>query len=125
MKQVSKEDLDLLADETRAIAFLATIMPDGSPQVTPVWFNTDGEHILVNSARGRVKDRNMRHRPHVAVALMAMDDPYRYVQIRGKVVEISEIGAAEHIHALSIKYRGRRFDIPAGQIRVMYKIKPI
>ena len=125
MKQVSEADLDLLADETRAIAFLATIMPDGSPQVTPVWFNTDGEHILINSAKGRVKDRNMRRYPHVALALMAMDDPYRYVQIRGKVVEISEVNAAEHIHTLSLKYRGRRFDIPAGQIRVMYKIKPI
>jgi len=125
MKQVSEADLDLLADETRAIAFLATIMPDGSPQVTPVWFNTDGEHILINSAKGRVKDRNMRRYPHVALALMAMDDPYRYVQIRGKVVKISEVNAAEHIHTLSLKYRGLRFDIPAGQTRVIYKIKPI
>ena len=125
MKQVSEADLDLLADETRAIAFLATIMPDGTPQVTPLWFNTDGEHILINSAKGRVKDRNMRRYPHVALALMAMDDPYRYVQIRGKVVEISEVDAAEHIDTLSLKYRGRRFDIPAGQTRVIYKIKPI
>ena len=125
MKQVSEADLDLLMDETRAMAFLATIMPDGSPQVTPVWFNTDGEHILVNSAKGRVKDRNMRRRPHVALDLMAMDDPYRYVQIRGEVVEITEVNAVEHIHALSMKYRGRRFEIPSGQTRVTYKIKPI
>ena len=124
MKQVPETERDLLADETKAFAFLATLMPDGSPQVTPVWFNTDGEHILVNSARGRVKDRNMRQRPQVALTLMSMADPYRYVQIRGEVVEISEVDAADHIHALSMKYRGRPFDIPAGQVRVIYKIRP-
>jgi len=124
MKQVPETERDLLADETKAFAFLATLMPDGSPQVTPVWFNTDGEHILVNSARGRVKDRNMRKRPQVALTLMSMADPYRYVQIRGEVVEISEVDAADHIHALSMKYRGRPFDIPAGQVRVIYKIRP-
>lgn len=124
MKQVPETERDLLADETKAFAFLATLMPDGSPQVTPVWFNTDGEHILVNSARGRVKDRNMRKRPQVALTLMSMADPYRYVQIRGEVVEISEVDAADHIHALSMKYRGRPFDIPAGQVRVIYKVRP-
>ncbi|HAY85132.1 MAG TPA: PPOX class F420-dependent oxidoreductase [Chloroflexi bacterium] len=124
MKQVPETERDLLADETKAFAFLATLMSDGSPQVTPVWFNTDGEHILVNSARGRVKDRNMRQRPQVALTLMSMADPYRYVQIRGEVVEISEVDAADHIHALSMKYRGRPFDIPAGQVRVIYKIRP-
>ena len=124
MTQVPETERDLLADETKAFAFLATLMPDGSPQVTPVWFNTDGEHILVNSARGRVKDRNMRKRPQVALTLMSMADPYRYVQIRGEVVEISEVDAADHIHALSMKYRGRPFDIPAGQVRVIYKIRP-
>ena len=124
MKQVPETERDLLADETKAFAFLATLMPDGSPQVTPVWFNTDGEYILVNSARGRVKDRNMRKRPQVALTLMSMADPYRYVQIRGEVVEISEVDAADHIHVLSMKYRGRPFDIPAGQVRVIYKIRP-
>jgi len=124
MKQVPKTYHDLLADETRAMAFLATLMPDGSPQVTPVWFNTDGETLWINSAKGRVKDRNMRQRPQVAVTLMAMDDPYRYVQIRGVVVEITEQGADEHIHTLSMKYRSRQFDIPAGETRVIYKIKP-
>lgn len=124
MKQVPKTYHDLLTDETRAMAFLATLMPDGSPQVTPVWFNTDGETLWINSAKGRVKDRNMRQRPQVAVTLMAMDDPYRYVQIRGVVVEITEQGADEHIHTLSMKYRSRQFDIPAGETRVIYKIKP-
>lgn len=124
MNLVPKTYLDLLADETKAMAFLATLMPDGSPQVTPLWFNTDDETIWINSAKGRVKDRNMRQRPQVALTLMAMEDPYRYVQIRGEVVEITEEGGDEHIDALSMKYRGRRFEIPAGETRVIYKIKP-
>ena len=125
MKSVPASMQDLLKDDTRAIAFLATLMPDGSPQVTPVWFNTDGEYLLVNSAKGRVKDINMRSRPQVAVSIMAMNDLYRYIQLRGEVVEIDEPGGADHIHALSQKYRGRLYDIPDGEIRVRYKIKPM
>ena len=123
MKSVPVHLHDLLADETRAIAFLATLMPDGSPQLTPVWFNTEGEFLLVNSAKGRVKDKNMRARPQVAVSIMAMNDMYRYVQLRGEVVEIDEQGGADHIHALSQKYRGQMYQIPEGEIRVTYKIK--
>ncbi len=124
MKQVPDRLRSLLDDETRSIAFLATLMPDGSPQVTPVWFNTDGEYLLVNSAKGRVKDRNMRARPQVAVSIMSMDDVYEYIQIRGEVVEIDEENGAAHIHALSQKYRGRPYQIPDGEIRVTYRIKP-
>ena len=124
MKQVPDSLQDLLADETRAFAFLATSMPDGTPQVTPVWFNTDGEFLLVNSARGRVKDRNMRARPQVAVTIISPEDMYRYVQIRGEVVEIDKAGGAAHIHQLSQKYRGKPYDIPEGQVRVTYKIQP-
>ena len=80
LKEVPENFLDLLADETRAFAYLATVMKDGSPQVTPVWFNTDGEYILVNSAKGRVKDRNMRKRPQVALAIADPKNPYRYMQ---------------------------------------------
>ena len=123
MKSVPADLRDLLADETRSIAFLATLMPDGSPQLTPVWFNTEGEYLLVNSAKGRVKDKNMRARPQVAVSIMAMNDMYRYIQLRGEVVEIDEEGGADHIHALSQKYRGQMYDIPAGETRVTYKIK--
>ncbi|KAA3647102.1 MAG: PPOX class F420-dependent oxidoreductase [Chloroflexi bacterium] len=116
---------ELLADETKAYAFLATLMPDGSPQVTPVWFNTDGEHILVNSAKGRVKDKNMRARPQVAVTIMNLDDAYDYAAVRGQVVEITEEGAREHINALSKKYRGKDvYGGPEGETRVIYKIKP-
>lgn len=124
MKSIPQEYNDLLKDETKAFAFLATSMPDGRPQVTPVWFNTDGEHILVNSAEGRVKDGNMRARPDVAVTLMDLKQPYRYVQVRGRVVEITREGAEEHIHALSRKYHGRDYSIPEGQQRVTYKILP-
>jgi PPOX class probable F420-dependent enzyme len=123
MKQIPDSHRDLLADETKAFAFLATLMPDGSPQVTPVWFNTDGEYLLINSAKGRVKDKNMRARPQVAVTIIAAEDMYRYVQIRGEVVEITEEGGAAHIDQLSQKYRGRPFSIPESQTRVTYKIR--
>jgi PPOX class probable F420-dependent enzyme len=124
LKEVPKGFLDLLADETRAFAYLATTMKDGSPQVTPVWFNTDGEYILVNSAKGRVKDHNMRKRPQAALAIADPKDPYRYLSVRGPVVEITEEGAAEHIDALAKKYRGvNRYPGPRDD-RVIYKIKP-
>jgi len=117
---------DLLADETRAFAYLATLMSDGSPQVTPIWFNTDGKHILINSAHGRVKDRNMRARSQVALVIADPKNPYRYVQIRGRVVEITPEGADAHIDALSDKYTGnpKYQGRSAGQQRITYKILP-
>jgi PPOX class probable F420-dependent enzyme len=115
---------DLLADEKKAFMYLATTMPNGTPQVTPIWFNYDGAHILINSARGRVKDRNMVARPHVACLIADPNDPYRYLQIRGTVTAITEEGADEHIRDLALKYRGTRaFDI-GGATRVTYKIRP-
>jgi len=125
MNNIPEKFQDLLKDETKAFAFLGTSMPDGSPQVTPVWFNTDGEHILINSADGRQKDRNMRARPRVAVTLMDPKEPYRYLQIRGEVVDVTAEGGDAHIHALSRKYRGEDYVIPDGQVRVIYKIKPL
>lgn len=124
MKQVPESMEYLLKDETKAMAFLATLMPDGSPQVTPLWFSTDGEFILINTAKGRVKDKNMRARPEVALVIMKTNEPYRYLQIRGEVVEITEENADALIHALSQKYHGRPFTIPKGQVRVTYKIRP-
>jgi PPOX class probable F420-dependent enzyme len=125
-KKISDEYRDLFEDETRAFAFLGTIMHDGSPQVTPVWFNTDGENILINSARGRVKDRNMRARPQVALAIVDPQDPYRYVQVRGKVVELNEEVGDEHIDALAAKYINQQ-EYPwkaPGEVRVRYTILP-
>ncbi len=124
MNLIPESHRDLLEDEKRAFAYLATLMPKGSPQVTPVWFNTDGLHILINTAEGRVKDRNMRARPQVAACIADPDDPYRYLQIRGRVVDVTTEGAVQHINDLSQKYHGRPYDLQPGQVRVIYKIMP-
>ncbi len=124
MEHIPDSKQYLLKDETRAFAFLATLMPDGSPQVTPLWFNTDGEHILINSAKGRVKDLNMRARPQVALTIMALDKPYDYLQIRGEVVEITEEGGFDHINELARKYGRYPFGGPRSDVRVTYKILP-
>ena len=117
---------DLLTDETKAIAFLATIMPDGSPQVTPIWFNTDGDYILINTVKGRTKDRNMRARPQIALAIMDPNSVYRYMQIRGQVSDITEENAREHINILAGKYMDDAYfelNTP-DEVRVIYKIMP-
>jgi PPOX class probable F420-dependent enzyme len=124
MKSIPAKYYDLLKDETKAYLFLATTMPGGSPQVTPVWFSADETHILVNTAKGRVKDRNMRARPQVALVIQDPSTPYRYLQIRGRVDEITEAGGDEHINALSLKYDGKPWKKVAGQIRVIFKISP-
>lgn len=114
---------DLL--QKKAFAHLATVMPDGSPQVTPVWFDYDGTHIRINSAEGRWKDKNMRKRPQVALEILDPDNPYRYIQLRGKVVEITKEGADAHIDSLAKKYLDREkypFRQP-GEVRVTYKIQ--
>jgi PPOX class probable F420-dependent enzyme len=117
---------DLLEDEKRAFLDLATTMPDGSPQVTPVWFNHDGDTLLINSAKGRVKDHNMRTHPEVACLIVDPDNPYRYVQIMGRVEEIVEDKAVaeKHINDLNEKYHGKR-GYPIGDAeRVQYRIRP-
>lgn len=114
--------LDLF--EKRSFAYLSTLMPSGSPQVTPVWVDYDGTHVLVNSARGRQKDRNMRGRPQVALCIADPDNPYRYLAVRGTVVTVTEEGATEHIDRLAGRYTGRdRYVGPPGT-RVIYKIRP-
>ena len=117
---------DLLRDETKAFAYLATIMPDGSPQVTPLWFNTDNEHILINSAQGRVKDRNMRGNPHVAMCIVDPANPYRYVAIRGMVTEITQEGADQLIDKLAKKYMNvEKYPYRSpDEVRVIYRISP-
>lgn len=117
---------DLLTDEKKAFVYLATLMSDGTPQVTPVWFNTDGKHILINSAAGRIKDKNMRARPNVALCIADPADPYHYIQIHGKVVEFTTEGADTHIDALAFKYTGKK-KYPwrkPEEHRVTYKILP-
>ena len=114
-EQVPEKYADLL--KKKAFANLGTLMQDGSPQVTPVWVDYDGKHVRVNSALGRVKDKNIRRDP---------ENPYRYVEIRGKVVDITQNGADEHINSLSQKYLGNPvypYRKP-GEVRVLYKIEP-
>lgn len=125
MKKIPDSHLDLLKDETKAIAFLATIMKDGSPQVTPVWFNFDGEFIYINSAEGRIKDRNMRSRPVIAITIQDPANPYRYLQLRGRVITFSHDGADDHIDALSFKYTGKpQYEWRNGnEKRIKYKIQ--
>jgi PPOX class probable F420-dependent enzyme len=116
--------LDLFKPETRAHLFLATMMADGSPQVTPVWFDNDGEHILVNTNEGRVKDRNMKVRPRVAMVIQDPADPFRYLQIRGEVVGYTREGADEHIDLLCRRYRAKPWNYRPGQKRIIFKIRP-
>ena len=112
--------------EKKTFANLATVMPDGSPQVTPVWIDFDGKHVLVNSARGRQKDQNMKRDSSVALALSDPENPYRYLEVRGRVVEITEEGASEHIDKMARKYLGaeKYTNRKPGEVRVLYKIAP-
>lgn len=125
ISSVPESHRDLLTDEARAFAVLATTMPDGSPQATLVWFDTDGANFRVNTARGRIKERNMSARPHVALVILDPRVPSRYLQVRGTVTGSSEQDAREHIDNLSRKYTGdSHFAVPAGQIRVTFTIRP-
>ena len=109
-----------------AFAHLATCMADGSPQVTPVWVDYDGSHVRVNSAKGRLKDKNMRRDKRVALSIQDPENAYRYIAVRGEIVEITEQGADAHIDALAKKYLGKdRYPFRGpGEVRVIYKIRP-
>jgi hypothetical protein len=125
MATIPDQYLDLL-QQKKAFASLATVMPDGSPQVTPVWFDYGNGIIRVNTAKGRVKQRNMKEGSPVALSIMDPDNPYRYLQVRGKVTRMTEQGANAHIDSLAKKYLGKDkypFAQP-GEVRVMYEITP-
>jgi len=116
---------DLLTQEKKAFATIATVQPDGSPQVTPVWFDYTEGKVRVNVAKGRVKVRNMAEGARVALAILDPDNAYRYVQVRGTVTRVTEDGARAHIDALSRKYIGK--DYPWSQpdeVRVLFEITP-
>jgi PPOX class probable F420-dependent enzyme len=119
---IPEQYMDLI--QNPAVASLATIMKDGSPHVTPVWFDYDGVHVRINSAKGRVKDRNMRNNPKVALCILDPKNHYRYLEIRGRVAEISEDGADEHIDHLAKKYLNvdKYPQRSADEIRVRYLI---
>lgn len=117
--------LDLLSDEARALLYLATTMPDGSPQLTPVWFSIEDENVLINTNEGRIKDKNMKVRPRVAMVIQDPQDQDRYLGIRGEVLEATREGADEHINRLSLKYYNRPWTYREGQRRIIYRIKPL
>ncbi len=115
-----------LVQRKASFANLATIMPDGTPQVTPVWFDYANGKIRVNSVKGRVKTRNMQKGAPVALSILDPDNPYRYIQIRGRVEHVTEDGASAHIDSLAKKYLGKDkypFGQP-GEVRVLFEIEP-
>lgn len=113
------------------VVSLATVNPDGQPQVTPVWVDYDGEHLLVNTARGRQKDRNMTERPLVTVLAIDPTNPYRWMEIRGKVVAQTEDGAVEFMDRMAKLYFGRdkyyagpNAENAGKETRILYSIQP-
>jgi PPOX class probable F420-dependent enzyme len=122
---IPERSLDLLSPEKKAFAALALTLADGSPQVTPIWFDWDGTHIILNTARGRVKDKVMHRGGNIALLIVDPSDPYRYLQIRGRVVDETEEGAFDVICDLNLKYRGNRnYPRRPGEVRVTYKVLP-
>jgi len=126
MATIPEKYLDLL-EQKKAFANLATTMPDGSPQVTPVWFDYKDGIVRVNTAKGRVKARTLKPGAAVALAIMDPDNPYRYIQVRGHVRRVTEEGAAAHIDSLAKKYLGQDkypFGQP-GEVRLTCDIEPM
>jgi len=124
MATIPASHADLLTKP--AFANLATLNPDGSPQVTPVWVDFDGSHVIVNTARGRVKAKNLAREPRVALAIADPENPYRYLGIQGRVVEMTEQGGDAHIDKMAKKYLGKD-SYPArkaGEVRIVVKIEP-
>lgn len=115
-----------LLDEPN-LAHFATLMKDGSPQSTPLWVEYDGEYILVNTAEGRQKPRNVRRDPRVTLSVVDRNAPTKYVEIRGRVVDLIHEGAYDHLTKLALKYAGPRARNPSpdGEIRVIVKIEPL
>ncbi|WP_276260853.1 PPOX class F420-dependent oxidoreductase [Haloglomus litoreum] len=123
MTEIPAEYMDLF--ETRSFAFVATLLPDGAPHVTPTWVDFDGEHVLVNTIRDNRKDRNIRKDPRITLAIADPENPYRYLSVRGEVIERREDGAREHLDQLAERYTGEaKYPGPGGQERVVLVIRP-
>jgi PPOX class probable F420-dependent enzyme len=122
--ELSQNLLELL--NRPSTCYIATTMADGSPQLTQTWVDTDGEHILINSVQGFLKVRNIERDPRVAVAVSDPDNPRRYFQVRGRVVDLTTESGAEHIEKLSQKYLGTPYPWFGGrdQVRVIITIEP-
>lgn len=124
MMQLTDELLTLLRKPS--ICYIATTMADGSPQLTQTWVDTDGRHVLINSVQGYVKMQNIARDPRVAVTISAPDNPSRYFQVRGRVVNVTTEGAVDHIELLAQKYLGTAYPWYGGrdQVRAMIVIEP-
>ncbi|MSO57095.1 MAG: PPOX class F420-dependent oxidoreductase [Acidobacteria bacterium] len=125
MATIPATHADLLNTKV-AFAQLATLNANGSPQVTPVWVDFDGTNILVNTAKGRVKAKNLEREKRVALSIQDPENPYRYLGVQGRVVEITEAGADAHIDKMAKKYMGKDsypFRTP-GEVRLIVKIVP-
>jgi len=124
MVKLTEEILALLRQPSTC--YIATLMKDGSPQVTQTWVDTDGEHVIINSVQGFVKLKNIKRDPRVAVVISAPDSPTRYFQIRGRVIKMTTDGGAEHIEKISQKYTGKPYSWYGGreQVRVIITIEP-
>src|SRR6476620_5778893 len=124
MATIPASHADLL--EKKAFANLSTLNADGSPQVTPVWVDYDGTNVMVNTARGRVKTKNLEREPRVALSIADPENPYRYLGIQGRVVEMTDQGGDAHIDKMAKKYLGKD-SYPArkaGEVRLVVKIAP-
>ena len=124
MGQNSIPDSHLDLFRKKAFANLATLMPNGSPQVTPVWVDYDGRHVLINTAEGRQKDKNLQRDGRVALSIMDPENPYRYLEVRGHITQRTREGADQHIDAMASKYLGQDkypYRQP-GEVRVLYKV---
>lgn len=112
--------------EKRTFAHFGTVLPNGAPHITPVWIDYDGEddRLLVNTERGRQKDRNVRRNPDVGLSLLDPDDPYRYLAVVGTVEETTTDGARDHIDALSQRYVGTDYQNQIQTERVILRIRP-
>jgi PPOX class probable F420-dependent enzyme len=104
-KVIPESHVDLFSK--KAFAHLVTLMPSGAPQVTPVWVDYDGHHVLINTAEGRQKDKNLQRDPRVAFSILDPENPYRYLEVRGRIAERSLKGADQHIDAMAKKYLGK------------------
>lgn len=122
--KLTEDVLELL--NRPSTCYVATTMPDGSPQLTQTWVDTDGENLLINSVEGFRKVKNVQRDPRVAVAVSDPDNPRRYFQVRGRVVDVTAEGGAEHIEKLSQKYFGAPYPWYGGrdQVRVIITIEP-
>jgi len=126
--QINREITDSVVKllEGKNFAFVASLMKDGSPHITPVWIDYDGESILINTAEGRTKHKNVTRDPRIAISIIEQNNPYNMVSIRGTVIEQTNKGADEHTDKLAKRYLGvdkYPFRTPAEK-RIILKVKP-